>query len=135
MTDWSSDDVASRNKYEKWIVQDGLLLIQDWARTGLSEPQIAHNMGISYSTLKEWKKRFPAISATLKQTKDVTDVAVENAVFKKAMSGDVAACIFWLKNRRPDKWRDKVTVTDGTNIEKLDELISSIDNLAKGGKR
>ena len=122
--------MASRNKYEKWIVQDGLLLIQDWARTGLSEPQIAHNMGISYSTLKEWKKRFPAISATLKQTKDVTDVAVENALFKKAMSGDVAACIFWLKNRRPDKWRDKVQFTDETSLKKLDSLIEAIDKKA-----
>ena len=86
--------MAQRNKYEQWIDQDGILKIQDWARTGLTETQIAHNMGISYSTLKEWKKKFPAISATLKQTKAVVDVAVENALLKKALAGDVTACIF-----------------------------------------
>lgn len=122
--------MAQRNKYEQWIDQDGILKIQDWARTGLTEQQIAHNMGISYSTLKEWKKKFPAISATLKQTKAVVDVAVENALLKKALAGDVTACIFWLKNRRPEAWRDKVTVIDTTQIEKIDELIDSIDRRA-----
>ena len=50
---------------------------------------------------------------------------------------DTTAQIFWLKNRKPNEWRDKVTVTDESSLEKLDELISSIDTLAKksGGKR
>lgn len=122
--------MASRSKYEKWIEQDGLIQIQDWARQGLAEYQIAHNMGISYSTLKEWKKKYPAISATLKQTKDVVDAAVENALFKKAMSGDVTACIFWLKNRRPDRWRDHVAYVDNTQIEQVGNLIKAIDRRA-----
>lgn len=122
--------MASRSKYEKWIEQDGLIQIQDWARQGLAEHQIAHNMGISYSTLKEWKKKYPAISATLKQTKDVVDAAVENALFKKAMSGDVTACIFWLKNRRPDRWRDHVAYVDNTQIEQVGNLIKAIDRRA-----
>ena len=122
--------MAQRNKYEQWIDQDGILKIQDWARTGLTETQIAHNMGISYSTLKEWKKKYPAISATLKQTKDVVDAAVENALFKKAMSGDTTACIFWLKNRRPDRWRDHVAYVDNTQIEQVGNLIKAIDRRA-----
>ena len=122
--------MASRSKYEKWIEQDGLIQIQDWARQGLAEYQIAHNMGISYSTWKEWKKKYPAISATLKQTKDVVDAAVENALFKKAMSGDVTACIFWLKNRRPDRWRDHVAYVDNTQIEQVGNLIKAIDRRA-----
>ena len=32
---------------------------------------------------------------------------VENALFKNAIEGNTTAQIFWLKNRRPDKWRDK----------------------------
>ena len=35
---------------------------------------------------------------------------MQNALLAKALSGDTTAQIFWLKNRRPDKWRDKVEV-------------------------
>ena len=35
------------------------------------------------------------------------DYEVENALLKRALSGDTTAQIFWLKNRKPEKWRDK----------------------------
>ncbi len=38
---------------------------------------------------------------------DYYDYQVENALLNKALGGDTTAQIFWLKNRRPDKWRDK----------------------------
>ena len=104
--------------------------------------QIAKNMGISRSTLNEWKKKFPDISDTLKRSKEVVDVEVENALLKRALGysttevtreralnpetgkvelvvtkavtkevpPDTTAQIFWLKNRRPDLWRDKQNV-------------------------
>lgn len=33
-------------------------------------------------------------------------VVVERQVKRKRLAPDVAACIFWLKNRRPDTWRE-----------------------------
>lgn len=96
-------------KYDYWLTDDGLILIEGWARDGLTEQQVAHNVGVSYSTLRSWKKQFPAILTALKKGKEVVDYEVENALLAKALAGDVTAMIFWLKNRRPDRWRDKPT--------------------------
>ena len=71
-------------KYDEWLTEEGLLLIVGWAMDGLSEEQIAHNMGIAYSTLREWKKTHSALSAVLKKNKEVADRHVENAMYKKA---------------------------------------------------
>jgi len=72
-------------KYDYWITDEGLLLIEGWARDGLTDEQISHNMGIAYSTFKEWKKKFSDFSAILKKGKEVVDREVENALYKKAI--------------------------------------------------
>ena len=124
-------------KYEKWLTEEGLLQIEEWARLGLTEEQISHNMGINRSTLSAWKRDYPIIREHLMKGKEVVDIQVENALLKKALgfeyeeikeiidtseSGhervriektkkyslpDTTAQIFWLKNRRPEDWRDK----------------------------
>ena len=66
-------------KYDEWLDGDGLLKIQGWARDGLSEEQIAHNMGVARFTLSEWKKKFPVLSDTIKKVKEVVDREVEKA--------------------------------------------------------
>ena len=167
----------AKSKAEKWLEPDGLLRIEGWARDGLPEEQIAKNMGVSRSTLSDYKVKYPDILRAIKNSKEVADREVENALFNKAtgytvklkkpmkvrhveydeqtgrkiaeyerieyieeevhVPADTTAQIFWLKNRKSNEWRDKVTVTDESSLEKLDELISSIDTLAKksGGKR
>ena len=57
--------------------------IEGWARDGLTEDQIAHNMGIVRSTLSDWKTKHEDISNALKKGKEVVDRLVENALFKK----------------------------------------------------
>ena len=72
----------ARAKYKKWLEPDNLKRISDWARNGVSEPHIATDkdkMDISYSTLKEWKNKYPAISAALKKNKDIVDAEVEES--------------------------------------------------------
>ena len=100
-------EIVAKGQYKEWLQPDNLLLLQGWARDGLTDEQIAHNMGISTTTLYEWKKKYPEIADTLKKTKEVVDREVENALFKKACEGDTTAMIFWLKNRRPYDWRDR----------------------------
>ena len=131
----------AKGKYEYWLSSDGLLLLEGWARDGLTDEEISHNMGIAYSTLRVWMEKYTAISAAIKKGKGPVDFIVENALYKRAtgyqyteiieeydsknaaMSGkvkpksvrrvtkemppDVGAAIFWLKNRRRGKWRDR----------------------------
>ena len=102
----------AKGKYEYWKSADGLILLEGWARDGLTDEQIAHNIGINVRTLWDWKTKYDPISQALKKGKEVVDYEVENALLNKAMMGDVTAQIFWLKNRRPDKWRDKPNDAD-----------------------
>lgn len=164
----------AKGKYEYWLTPDGLLLLQAWARDGLTDEQIADKLGVVPSTLYEWKKRFSEISETLKGGKEIVDTEVENALLKRALGysynedkyismpmdeaeyyekldkymnqykyehpeatdsdlmlvreqfpknkmilaerktkevvPDTTAQIFWLKNRKPEQWRDKKDV-------------------------
>ncbi len=122
----------AKGKYEKWLTPESLTLIEGWARDGLTDEQIAGKMGIHPATLYEWEKKYPEISETLKRGQDVVDYSVENALLESAINGNVTAQIFWLKNRRPDKWRDKQIIEDTTAIDKLDMILKGMrDNAIK----
>jgi DNA-binding XRE family transcriptional regulator len=100
----------AKAKYEYWLTDDGLTLLRGWARDGLTDMQMAHNMGISRKTLAEWKVKYSCIGDTLKQSKEIADYIVENALYNEAVKGNTTAIIFWLKNRRPKAWREKVDI-------------------------
>ena len=124
----------------KWDtnVKDKLVLVEGWARNGLTEQQIAKNLGVAYSTFRDYKTKYPALSAVLKKGREVIDFEVEGALIKRSlgysyveetkelvedeMTGsaelkviktvtkhvapDVTAQIFWLKNRKPEEWKN-----------------------------
>lgn len=159
-----------RGKYLDWVTEEGLLKIQGWARDGLVDKQIAQNIGISEQTLNVWKKKYPAISESLKKGKEVVDRAVENALLKRALGykydevtqeivekrnqetgeyeptlvpvkvvtkevqPDTTAQIFWLKNRRPDLWRDKKDINTKLTHKNNPFQELSVDELKKLAK-
>lgn len=159
-------------KYKEWVTKEGLLKIEGWARDGLTDKQIAFNIGVSERTFTDWKKKYSSIFSVLKKGKEVIDRQVENALLKRALgydytertakivdrdkelvsaerreyenrykmdhpdaelqeikdaaikaiptteriilleidkhqSSDTTAAIFWLKNRKPNEWRDR----------------------------
>ena len=152
-----------KGKYHDWITEEGLLKIEGWARDGLTDEQIAHNIGISRTTLYDWKNKYPDISYALKKGKEVVDRQVENALLKRALGyeyeevkqiiekdekgkdrkriektikqviPDTAAQIFWLKNRKPHVWRDRREIE--TNEEELRKLDKLIEAIDNAAKR
>ena len=151
----------AKGKYHRWLTPEGLILIQGWARDGLTDEEIAHKMGVTRKTFYEWVNRFGDIRDAIKSNKEIADREVEQALFKKAMGTatvreivkervynpvtrqyelavvketektippDTAAQVFWLKNRKPDTWRDKrEVVTDNiAELGDIDELTGKI---------
>lgn len=94
-----------KSKFEK--IKEKFPLIEGWAKEGLTDEQISRNLGISKVTFYKYKASCSELNELLKKSKEVVDYEVENALYKSAIGGNVSAMIFWLKNRRPDKWKDK----------------------------
>ena len=95
--------------YEQWLENENLLLLRGWKTKGLTDQQIADNIGINVRTLDKWKASHGQIRQALKRGKEHANYAVENALLKKAMGGNTTAMIFWLKNNYRDKYTDDVT--------------------------
>ena len=140
-------------KFDYWLTAEGLTLIEGWARDGLFLEEIAYNMGINRSTLYKWQRAYIPIGNALKKGRAVADRKVENALFNRAIGGDVTevkvtegkdgksvvtttkhvpadvtACIYWLKNRKPDEWNDRKTVTVEADLEALEPLADMLKN-------
>lgn len=145
----------AKGKYEYWLTEEGLLLLEAWARNGLTDEQIAKNMGITSRTLYQWKNNYVQIFQSLKKGKEVVDIQVENALLKRALGysykevtrervtnpvtgsseltvtkevikeipPDTTAQIFWLKNRKPNDWRDKRDVALEGHEDKVEIII------------
>lgn len=125
----------AKSKYET-DVKPRFVEIEAWKRDGLTDEQICKNLGISVDTFYRYKAKYSEFSEAIKKGKEVADIEVENALFKRAigykykevikevkeidgkkstyikevikeMAGDVGAQIFWLKNRKSSKWKDK----------------------------
>lgn len=146
-------DIGRKGKFAEWLTADGLTRLTGWARDGLTDDQIAANMGVSRTTLYDWYNRFPDILNAVKKGKKPVDTQVENALLKRALgydyeetiteveeyaggktkkhvrkvtkhvAPDVTAQIFWLKNRKPKQWRDKMEQAISVDTEDLSPLV------------
>ena len=79
----------AKGRYAEWLKPDNLILLEGWARDGLTHEQIAHNMGINVATLYTWKSKYNEIDNALKKNKEIVDREVENALLKSAKGYDV----------------------------------------------
>ena len=128
--------MARPSKYHT-VVQPKLETIAGWAKNGLSHEQIARNLGVAESTFYEYKKQFPELCEALKRGAEDAILEVENALFKSACGfyydeevankdgsitrltkyakPNTTSMIFFLKNKAPDKWRDRQEIQADVN--------------------
>ena len=122
--------LASKSYYEKIEIDDKLGLIEGWKRDGLTDDQVAKNLGVSKNTLIKWKREEVNFMNAIKKGKEVSDYELENALHKRATGyyyeeetvtnqGEIVtvrkyehanptSLIFALKNRLPHKYRDRI---------------------------
>lgn len=145
-------NVGRKPLYTEWLTEEGLALVNKWAEGGLINKQIAQKIGINVATLYEWQDRFPEFADAIKKGKKLIDEQVENALLKRAIgyryeeetwgknhngemvivkrvvksqAPDVTAQVFWLKNRQPERWRERVEIKnehEGTIIVEMGAL-------------
>lgn len=96
----------AKARYKKWLEPENLTLLEGWKRNGLTDDQIASNMGIAPRTLAYWKQNHVQILQALKVGREQANFVVERELFKKAVNGNTTAMIFWLKNNWRDKYND-----------------------------
>lgn len=120
----------------KWPqIKSKLQLVEQWSKAGLTEQQIAHNLGIARSSLSTYKLKYPKLMEALRKGREVVPTVFENPLFRRAVGfynetirtseriingksvrliqkvrryipPDVSACAILLKNKAPQDWCD-----------------------------
>lgn len=108
---------------------------------GATDKDIADFFGVTEDCITKWKKKHPTFLLSLKRAKIEADAKVVRSLYQRAIGydhidthfasyegviiskeymkhfiPDVTACIFWLKNRQPEKWRDVKEFVGELNI-------------------
>lgn len=122
----------AKSKWED--VKDKLIQVEGWARDGLTNEQIAQNLGIGKTTFYKMQKEHSELSELLKKGKENIDYQVENALLKSALNGNVTAQIYWLNNRKPKQWKNRRNEEEGNVAQTLAEAIQKAYEQKAGDK-
>ena len=129
--------MARPSKYKKEYAE----LAKNYRLLGATDAQMAKYCGVTENTLNNWKKDHVEFLHALKEGKEDADAKVANSLYNRALgyshpdidikvvNGDIVqtdiikhyppdttSCIFWLKNRDPENWRDTHEITGDLNI-------------------
>lgn len=121
---------------DDWLTDDGLLLLESWARDGYTMMDISNKIGVDNDVFLRWKDRYPEIRQAVSKGKELVDYQVENALLKSALgyktkevkvtttmrygkvvetikevtdkevAPNVSAIQMWLYNRQKEKWKN-----------------------------
>lgn len=139
--------MGRKSAYKEEYIQ----LAENYALLGATDKEMADFFGVTDRTLNQWKKEHSEFLQSLKKGKSIADANVASRLYKRAIGydckatkfavsegkitdskeyiehypPDTTAAIFWLKNRQPEKWRDRKEVDANVNLS--DELESMTD--------
>ena len=91
-------------------------IVRACATFGATAEEIANYLNIPWGSFKRWIYAEPELREALKRGRDASDERVVESLYRKALTGDVGACCFWLKNRRPSEWRDVQHIDQATGV-------------------
>jgi transcriptional regulator with XRE-family HTH domain len=126
-------------------------LISLMYRRGFTDAEVAQALDVTNRTVQNWKKEEPEFFHTIKRDKGVADIRVEEALYERAIgyqhpdtdikaiggaivttdiikhyAPDPTSMIFWLKNRMPDKWREKSETKFGIDSETAELILAAL---------
>jgi len=129
------------------------------AKLGLTDEEMASFFEVSLATLSNWKNEHPEFLEALKGGKSPADGKVAESLYRRATGykhkavklffdsktgqvveheytehypPDPTSMIFWLKNRRPDLWRDRPNETEA---DKEQPPVQVVFNVADASRR
>ena len=89
------------------VTPDDLDRVVEALRQGADMALAAQSIGCTRQTLYNHRKKNPEFKLACDEARAVADDTVVSSLYTAACSGNIVACIFWLKNRRPTEWRDR----------------------------
>lgn len=154
-----SPNQGAKKKF--YLSEEGLTLVRQWRREGLTIEEIAHKyIDVAETTLSRWRHESDDFNNALKIGQDQANSLVEESLFRRAIgydydedtwelvegemrktrtvrkhvAPDVKACLSWLYSRRSDRWRATQDPIDDTKdeIEKAKKIIVAIKEVADG---
>lgn len=109
---------------------------KEMCANGATDAELAHEFDVTVQTLYNWRNKYPEFLDAIKTNKPIADERVERSLFQRAtgyernavkisfdkqgnplyahyvefVPPDPTSMIFWLKNRKPESWRDKIEI-------------------------
>jgi len=145
---------SSTTKYRPWMLK----VIEQMCKLGAIDTEIAKALDVSVKTIYSWKKSQPEFCKVLKAAKSIADDQVVKSLYSRANGyshpeekafqylgkpiivpmvkhypPDTAACIFWLKNRKPNEWRDKQEIQHSGDLEVYAAEKAKVEDKMKQG--
>lgn len=156
------DDLkGQKDRKAFYLSEEGLILIRGWRRNGVPLTEIAEKyIGITKSTWWGWYKAHEDLRKACATSRDITNMSVEEALLKKALgydwwdetyelvegdlilvrkhknhvSPDVKACLSWLYNYAPNRWRAIQEPLEQTQyVETVKNILVAMKEVAETG--